>query len=253
MVINLVSEIDIKEEKPLPDNPVIMFGLPDTGLVGVIASSHILETKNMKRLGSIDSKFFPPMLIIHKNEIMAPTRIYGEFGNVVSIVSEITLPIKGIEKIIDGILDWLKKKNPKMVLFLGGIPAPNRMEIDNPKCYAVPSNKIAADIINKNGLTPLVEGVMVGHYALFMKACKDKDVPAIALLGEAFANYPDPGSAAIVIENINKLLNLDIDVKSLEEKAEEIRLKMKDLMKRTTQQMQQTDKTREYELPPLYM
>ena len=94
---------------------------------------------------------------------------------------------------------------------------------------------------------------MVGPYALMLKACKDKNIPAIALLGESFANYPDPGAAAIVIETVNKVLKIDVEVKTLEERAEDIRIKMRDLMRRTSQQMQETEKSREYELPPLYI
>ncbi|MHA1409308.1 MAG: proteasome assembly chaperone family protein, partial [Candidatus Odinarchaeia archaeon] len=234
-------------------SPIIMFGLPDTGLVGVISASHILETKNMEKIGYIDSTYFPPMVIIHKGEIMAPTRIYGKFKNIISIISEITLPFQGINQVVEGILQWLEEKKPQLVLFLGGIPVPNRMNIDSPKCYAVSSNEEATKTIGKAGVELLKEGMMVGPYALLMKGCKERNIPAIALLSEAFANYPDPGAAASVLMNVNKLLDLDIEVKTLEDKAEEIRIKMRDLMKRTSEQMRQTEKSREYELPPLYM
>ncbi|MHA1754697.1 MAG: proteasome assembly chaperone family protein [Candidatus Odinarchaeia archaeon] len=247
------DEIKIKEETKIPEDSIILFGLPDTGLVGVISANHILENKKMRHIGSIDSSYFPPMVVIHEGKITPPTRIYGGFSNIYSIISEIALPVNGINQIVNGIVEWLEEKKPKLVLFLGGIPVPNRINIDQPKCYTIPSNEKTEEIVKSHGLELLVEGVMVGPYALLLKSCREKNIPAIALLGESFANYPDPGAAASIISSLNKLLNIDVDVKSLEESAEEIRIKMRDLMKRTTREMRQAEKSREYELPPLYM
>lgn len=244
--------MEINEEVKIPDSPVILLGLPDTGLVGVIASAHILEINKLKYLGSIDSIYLPPMIVIHDGEIMAPFRIYGQ-DNIVSLISEITLPTAGIGKIVDAITAWLVSKKPRLILFLGGIPAPNRVELEKSNCYAIPTTKEAAKLLETSNVPRLLEGLMVGPYALMLKECKKKNLSSIALLSESYANYPDPGAAASVIEALNKLIGLKLEVESLLKKADEIRINMRDLMRRTSKEMTQADKSREYDLPPLYM
>ena len=249
----MVKDVVIKELEPIREDSTILFGLPDTGLVGVISSNQIMENKKMHYIGSIDSVFFPPMIIIHKGDIMPPTRIYGADGKVYAVVSEIALPANGINRIVDSIVEWLVEKKPKLIVFLGGVPVPNRINIEQPKCYGVPVNAREIELLNTQGIPLLEEGVMVGPYALMLKACKEKNLPALALLSESYANYPDPGAAASAISALNKLVGLNVDIKPLEERAEEIRIKMRDLMRRTNKEMQQVEKSREYELPPLYM
>ncbi len=246
------KDVEILENTNISDSKVIILGLPDTGLVGVIATAHILEMNKMQYLGSIDSVYFPPMIVIHNGEIMAPVRIYGK-DNIISLISEITVPVNAINNFVDAIVAWLEEKKPKLVLFLGGLPAPNRLELEKSTCYAIPTTSELTKLLEQANIPLLVEGLMVGPYALLLKECKKKNIPSIALLSESYANYPDPGAAAAVIEALNKLIELNVEVESLLKKADEIRLNMRDLMRRTAKEMKQAEKTREYELPPLYM
>jgi len=51
---------------------------------------------------------------------------------------------------------------------------------------------------------------------------------------------------------LNKILGLKIEVSDLLQKGEEIRLRAKDVMKRTQTEMARMDKSQEYEIPALY-
>ncbi len=54
------------------------------------------------------------------------------------------------------------------------------------------------------------------------------------------------------INAVNKLLNLEVDVKKLLEDAEGIRVKTRELMQRTTKSLEGMAKTQEQELPAMY-
>ncbi|MFQ6087194.1 MAG: PAC2 family protein, partial [Candidatus Bathyarchaeia archaeon] len=86
-------------------------------------------------------------------------------------------------------------------------------------------------------------------YALLMRYCAERNVPAIALLAEAFYNYPDPEAAAATIREFSKISGLKIDLSKLIEKGEEIRLRARDVMKRTERELGRMKKTQEYDLP----
>ncbi len=136
-----------------------------------------------------------------------------------------------------------------MMVSMGGIPIENRQVIAEPKVYGAASTKELLDMLSKKGLSILKEGYMVGPQALTMRYCAEKKIPAIGLLAQSFYNYPDPEAAAMVLRELSKITEIKIDVSKLLEKGEEIRLKARDIMKRTQQEMTRMKKSQEYDLP----
>ena len=93
------------------------------------------------------------------------------------------------------------------------------------------------------------EGYIVGAQALSMRYSTSKNISAIAILSQSFYNYPDPQAAAITLKELSKISEIELDVTKLLEKGEEIRLKARDIMKRTQQEMNKMQKSQEYDLP----
>nr|MCG2909932.1 PAC2 family protein [Stygiolobus sp.] len=62
----------------------------------------------------------------------------------------------------------------------------------------------------------------IGPLALFTIYSEIEDLPAVVLLPYADRDRIDPAAAAVAIEEINKLLNLKIDVTELYEDARKI-------------------------------
>ena len=79
-----------------------------------------------------------------------------------------------------------------------------------------------------------------------------KNVPSISILAQSFYNYPDPQAAAIALKELSKISDVKVDTSKLLEKGEEIRLKARDMMKRTQQEMKRMQKSQEYD-SPLYV
>jgi predicted ATP-grasp superfamily ATP-dependent carboligase len=98
----------------------------------------------------------------------------------------------------------------------------------------------------------LEEGYIVGVYGLILQKCAEASVPAITLLTQSYYNYPDPEAAAVAINAVNRILGLNVGVSDLLKRGEEIRLKSKDMMHRTHEEMLKMDKSHEYDLPPMY-
>jgi len=87
---------------------------------------------------------------------------------------------------------------------------------------------------------------------LILKKCYDYRIDGVTLLAQSFYNYPDPEAAAAVLESLEKIAGVRVDVSELLQKGEEIRLKAKDIMRRTQEEMSKMSKSHEYEVPPLY-
>jgi len=229
----------------------LIVGVPDVGLVGPIAASFLIKSLNLKLIAYFDSDEMPPLLLFHEAEPLLPVRVYGS-ENLCVFISEIAIPPRVMPSLAKAITDWAVEKGAASIIALSGIPVPNRIEIQTPKVYGAAVKPEDREFLKKSGIELLKEGFMSGVHALVLKECLVKGISGIALLAEAYMNYPDPGAAASLVSTLGGLFGIDIDVTPLKEQEEEIRIKLRELMKRTVETMRQAGKEYEYTLPAMY-
>jgi uncharacterized protein len=240
--------INFVEKKPVPPGATMLCGFPDVGLVGVLASSYVVSELGLEELAYVDSDLLPPIIVLHKGLPHSPMRIFGNQGLLVTI-AETAIPAKGVQRFMRSFVEWVKAKNVKMVIPVGGIPAQNRQDIDKPGVFGAASSPDTLNFLEEHGLEVLREGYMVGPQALIMRYCAESSLPAVALLAQSFYNYPDPEAAAAALEQFSKITGINVEVSKLVEKGEEIRLRAKDMMKRTQQELTKMNKGQESDLP----
>lgn len=239
-------------EKIDSPNPIILCGLPDVGLVGIIAVSHIIKETGMVEVGYIDSDLFPPVVVFHHGEPKYPIRIFQK-GNLIALFTETALSPESLSPLSKLIVKWAKGKGASLLVSIGGIGVPNRIDLESPKVYGAATSVQIRDSITKLGIPLMEEGFLVGPYALVSKQAKVEFVPNLLLLAESFPQYPDPGAAANVISELKKFAPIDVGIKSLADRSEEIRMNARELMRKTTENMQKMGKSQEYELPMMYL
>ena len=242
------ESIKIIEKKIIPSEATMIIGLPDVGLVGLIATSFLISELKLEEIAYMDSDLLPPVIVLHDGLPKAPLRIYGN-QNLIAVISELAVPSPAIYSIMRKIVDWAEEKKVKRIISMGGIPIENRQTIKEPKVFGAASDQKLIEMLNKNGVNSMKEGYIVGAQALSMRYSLSKNISAIAILSQSFYNYPDPQAAAIALKELSKISEIKIDVSKLLEKGEEIRLKARDIMKRTQQEMNKMQKSQEYDLP----
>lgn len=115
--------------------------------------------------------------------------------------------------------------------------------------FGAGSRPEALKLMQDKGVEVLGEGYMVGPQAIMLRRCARMGIPALALLAQCFYNYPDPEAAAEILKGLGNITDIKVDVSKLLEKGEEIRLKARDVMKRTQQEMTKMKKGQEYDIP----
>jgi len=240
--------INFVEKKPVPPGATVLCGFPDVGLVGVLASSYVISELALDELAYVDSELLPPVVVLHKGLPHSPMRVYGN-SNLLVTIAETAIPATGVQWLMKNFMEWVKSKIPKMIIPIGGIPAQNRQDIEKPEVFGTASSPDMIQFLEQHGLEVLKEGYMVGPQALIMRYCAEDHVPAVALLAQSFYNYPDPEAAAAALTKFSKITGVVIDVTKLVEKGEEIRLRAKDMMKRTQQELTKMNKEQESDLP----
>lgn len=244
----LSEAVNIVEKKTIPSEATMIIGLPDVGLVGLIATSYLISELNLEEVAYMDSDLLQPVVVLHNGLPHAPLRMYGN-NELIAVVSELAVPAQSLYTIMREIVDWAQTKKVNRIVSIGGIPLENRQTINEPEVFAAASTQELLDALTKNGLKTLNEGYMVGPQALSMRYSVNKNVPAIAILAQSFYNYPDPQAAALALKEFAKISDVKLEVSKLLEKGEEIRLKARDMMKRTQEEMKRMQKSQEYDFP----
>ena len=242
------EEVKIIDKGKVPSDATMLFGFPDVGLVGVIAASHIISELNLAEVAYMDSKLLPPLIVLHEGLPHSPVRIFGNH-NILLAVSETAIPADIIYPIMNALISWGKSKNVKMMISLSGIPIQDRQDVQELKVFAAASNLETLKMVKEKGIEILNEGYMVGPQAIMLQHCANIGLKALTLLGQCFLNYPDPEAAAEVLKELAHITGIKVDVSKLLEKGEEIRLKARDIMKRTQQELTKMKKTQEYDIP----
>ncbi|MBO3802634.1 MAG: proteasome assembly chaperone family protein [Candidatus Brockarchaeota archaeon] len=248
----LGESIEVVESKSTESKrPIILEGFPDVGLVGSIATSHLVNALDFEQIGYVESEYFPPMVTVRKGSMYEPVGIF--YGNNVYVVtSELPVPVAGVYRIMSKIANWMKSKNPSVIISLGGIAEPERVKLDEPSVFAVPNGKGAAEVLKGlRGIELLNEGFLVGPKAMLLKECRKIGAPAIGLFAQAYYKFPDPGAAAKVLTVLSAFENMRVDIGPLAESAEKLRVQYRDLMRRTEEEMNRMEKSRELEFPGL--
>jgi len=244
----LKNGVRIIERKEIPKGAIMLFGFPDVGLVGVIAASHLIQELSLEEVAYMDSPLLPPIIVLHEGLPHSPVRIFGNH-NILLAVSETALPAELIYPVMHTLIDWGRSKGVKMMVSISGIPVPDRQDLEELKVFAAASNMETLKMVQEKGVEILREGYMVGPQAVMLQYCATLGLPALTLLAQCFFQYPDPEAAAKALEQLGSVTGIKVDVSKLLEKGEEIRLKARDMMKRTQQELAKMRKTQEYDIP----
>jgi len=244
----LDEQVKIIEKRKIPPDATMVFGFPDVGLVGVIAAAHLVEELKLEEVAYLDSTLLPPLVVLHEGLPHSSIRIFAGEG-LLLVISEAPVPAEAVYPIMDGLMEWGRSKKIKMMVSLGGIPVEDRQDIKELKGFAAASCPEALKIAEDKQIEILQEGYIVGTQAIMLQKASDIGVPAIALLAQCFYNYPDPEAAAEVLRVLGKITDIKVDVAKLLAKGEEIRLRGRDVMKRTQEEMSKMKKPQELDIP----
>ncbi len=241
------------KEFKLEQPSYMLLGLPDTGLVASISSSYLVDSLKMDEVGGIDSyRYFPPIAVIHNGESKLPIRMFYK-RNILVIISELPISPSATYPLAFMLVDYAQKKGITHIVSPVGLGVPHRMEVEKPATYGLATSKEGEQILSKVGIKGFQEGFIVGPYAVILKEAKRRKISNIVIFAEAFIDFPDPAAAVEVLTILTKIFSVEIDLKPLIEKAEEIRLKTRELMMNTKRVLERMKKGYEQQLPLMYV
>lgn len=206
-------------------NPLVIEGFPGIGLVGNISCQHIIEELKMKYMGSIDSRYFPPLAVLFNGMVYMPVRIYESAKDeIVVIISDIPIHPTASYDISKVLIDWMQAINARNVVSIAGIATATGQR----RVFGGATNDELLEMI-KDKTEIFQVGTISGISGSIMTECFLRGLPAVSLLGETPGPNPDPRAAVEVINVLNKIYGMSIKTEKLLSQAEQIELELSKL------------------------
>lgn len=214
-----MEDITILSKPPSGRGIKCIIGFPGSGLVGSISVQYLVDNAEFSYIGSVTSKYFPPITMMIEGVINAPVRIY-EKDDIIAFVADIPIHPSICYEISNSIIEWLMEYDLKEVVVIAGLIT----NMPEKRVFGVATEAgVLDDIRDKAEILPM--GSISGIPGSILTECKVRNIPAVGLLGET-VNTPDPRSSVSVLSVMNEIYGFGVDVNPLLEQAEEIEASM---------------------------
>ncbi|MCJ7722276.1 PAC2 family protein [Candidatus Bathyarchaeota archaeon] len=246
-VIKELANVELK-------NPILIEGFPGLGMVGSIATKYLVKQLKAKKFAVLYSPHFPYHVIVNKKGSARLLR--GEFyfwksetgeNDFIFLVGD-SQPqtIEGQFEVANSILDFVEKKKVKTIVTIAGY----RNEVEGtPNVVAISTSSVLFEkALKAKALSSEAGTPIVGTAGLLLGLAKFRKMDAVCLLGETRGYLPDPKTAKSVIDVLQKLIDVTVDLKGLDEEIErskEILGRMRDIEKRRVKYMQKMRRVEE--------
>ena len=231
-----MAHIEIKADLEF-DDPVLVEGLPGVGLVGKIATDHLIQTLEMEYYGAVHCDGLAQVAVYEQGErtLRPPVRIYAdETRDLLALQSDIPVSPSSAPHFADCLVGFFEENNV-LPLCLSGLP---QQKEGAAKLYGVGTG-VGADRLEALDIVPPAEsGLISGPTGALLAEAGEQNLDTVGLIVQANAKFPDPEAARILlVEGIEPLADIEIETDLLVEQAEEIATAREQLAKR----MQQAD------------
>ena len=224
------TEITVLEEVEL-DNPIFIEALPGLGHVGKLAADHMIDELGATKFAEIYSPTFPPQVLVKEEGIIGNMinelyylREVGEdnLDLIILVGNTQALTPEGQYLMCKDILDYVGKFDINRIFTLGGMATGQPVEI--PKVLGAATHEEDIELLKEAEIEIRSnDGGIVGASGLFLGLAVRQGIHGSCLMGETPGYFIDAESAEAILNKLSYLLNFEINVDKLEERAEETR------------------------------
>ena len=224
------TEITVLEDIEL-DNPIFIEALPGLGHVGKLAADHMIDELGATKFAEIYSPTFPPQVLVKDegiienmfNELYYLKDVGEDNLDLILLVGNTqSLSPEGQYLVCKEILEFVKGYDINRIYTLGGmVTGPN---VENPKVFGAATDEACIELLKEAGVEIRAnDGGIVGASGLFLGLATRQGIQGSCLMGETPGYFIDAQAAEAILHKLSHLLNFEINVDKLEERAEETR------------------------------
>ena len=225
------AEINVLEEIEL-DNPIFIEALPGLGHVGKLAADHMIDELEATKFAEIYSPTFPPQVLVRDEGIIE--NMYNELyylrdvgednlDLIILVGNTQALSPEGQYIVCKEILDFVSKYNIDRIFTLGGMVT-SPQPVENPNVFGDATNEANVELLKEAEIEIRSnDGGIVGASGLFLGLGVRQGIHGMCLMGETPGYFIDAEAAEALLKKLSRILNFEINVDKLDERAEETR------------------------------
>ena len=213
------------------ESPVMIVGLPGIGLVGKLVADHLIIELKAEKFMEIFSPNLPPQVNVNPDGTikLVSNELYFYKGNenipdmIILVGDHQSVTNEGHYELAGIYLDIAERYKVRRIYTLGGygtgklIETPHVLYATN-KPDIIEEVKSYGAIFNEGELS----GGIIGASGLILGLGELRGMECVCFMGETSGYLVDPKSAQAVTTILCKALNIEIDTKELEARAQEI-------------------------------
>jgi len=218
----IMEKVKVKKLK----KAVLLTGLPGIGLIGQVVGRYLVDELKAKKIATLISPHFPHQVFMTKKGSLRLIRnsfyLYeGKTRDVVILVGDIqALSSVGQYEVAGKILDYCQKLGINEILTVGGYSTGKISE--ERRIFGVATSDELRERLKKNSVIfGEAKGSIVGAAGLLPALCKFREMEGACIMGETHGGYIDTSSAKQITVMLSKYLDLKVNLKKLNERAEE--------------------------------
>ncbi|WP_458205341.1 proteasome assembly chaperone family protein [Haladaptatus sp. NG-SE-30] len=246
-----MSDITVVADDVKLDTPTLVEGLPGLGLVGKIATDHLVETFDMTYYASIGCEGIPRIAVYEggSRKLLPPVRLYvDEERDLVALRSDVPVSPNAAPEFANCVTSWVRSHDATP-LYLSGLP--HKKQADQvPTLYGVATGTAGTLLDDHDIGSPQETGAVSGPTGALLHRATSDEIDAIGLIVQSDPQFPDPEAARILIQKgIGPIADVEVNTDDLVDRAEDIRQQKEQL----AQRMQQADEEESSQAQPLRM
>lgn len=199
---------------------VAICGFSTVGMVGVIAASHVISQLDLTQQGTVLNSEFPAMALVHHEVPKHPVRVY-QGSNVGVFTAEVRFGPERDVLFANTVLEWFTKGGFDQLIVIDGVARENLDDRDG-SLYGVSASKPGRARLKNAGIEPVRQGVVAGIAGYLIAEGDRLGLDITAILADCNPMFPDARAAAMAIEAVSELTEIDIPLSSLLEDARKI-------------------------------
>ena len=220
--VKMIEEVDLKE-------PIFIEALPGIGHVGKLVAEHIIHELDAKKFAELYSPSFPPQVFVSEEGLIEPMKnefyaLNGDNGQdyIILVGNTQGLSPEGQHEVCGIILDLIEKYGVKQMFTLGGLGT--GQPIEKSKVLGAATTLELAEMLKEHNVTlRSADGGIIGASGLLLGMGMLRGINGVCLMGETPGYFIDADASKAVLTVLLDILNMEMDVAKLEERAEETR------------------------------
>ena len=220
----------LRTRKPRLKEPIFIEGLPGVGHVGKLVAEHLVEELGAKKIMEIYSPHFPPQVIVEddgtirlvRNEVYA-YKSKGKNDLLMLVGDHQSTSNEGHYELCSVFLDIAEEFKVKRIYALGGYGVGQLVDTDT--VLGAANNKNLVKELKEYGVEFRANepgGGIVGASGLLLGLGALRGIDAACLMGVTSGYLVDPKSAQAVLKVLSKILEIEVDMQALADRASEM-------------------------------